>query len=232
MQIQSESISCTPCCRAIVATLLHRPAFSASHGVRFARRFAHQLSSLLKELSRTASDRAIPLGSTSHASANNLLRTAKKFSIGRHRSDGVHGWRRTMNCAPSVSQLSDHRHPDTRTVAMKPDLDMGSLPAAYVNAEIRRTGAALLVSHLVMQLRARGLTLGSIVWNDGQGAHDRHAWHTFRICAGTASATLRVSDEELLAHISDNRMERTPIGTLVRDVLDELAHAASAVEAA
>jgi hypothetical protein len=115
---------------------------------------------------------------------------------------------------------------------MKPDLDMGSLPAAYVNAEIRRTGAALLVSHLVAQLRARGLIMGSIVWNDGQGAHGRRARHTFRICAGTASATLRVSDEELLAHISDDRMERTPIGTLVRDVLDELAHAAPAVEAA
>jgi hypothetical protein len=115
---------------------------------------------------------------------------------------------------------------------MKPDLDMGSLPAAYVNAEIRRTGAALLVSRLVEQLRARGLTLGSIVWNDGQGAHDRRAWHAFRISTGTASATLRISDEELLAHISEDRMEQTPIGALVRGALDELVHAAPAVEAA
>ena len=137
-----------------------------------------------------------------------------------------------MDFVPSVSRLSDHRNPDSRTLAMKPDLDTGSLPAAYVNAEIRRTGAALLVSHLVVQLRARGLTLGSIVWNDGQGAHDRRAWHSFRIFAGTASATLRISDEELLGHISDDRMDQTPIGALVRDVLDELAHAAPAVETA
>ncbi|MGB8432695.1 MAG: hypothetical protein WCE38_00340 [Burkholderiales bacterium] len=115
---------------------------------------------------------------------------------------------------------------------MKPDLDMGSLPAAYVNAEVRRTGAALLVSHLVVQLRARGLTLGTIVWNDGQGAHDRRAWHTFRVSDGTASATLRISDEELLAHISDDRMDQTPVGALVRDVSDELVHTAPAVESA
>ena len=64
---------------------------------------------------------------------------------------------------------------------MRPDLDKGSLPAAYVNAEIRRTGAALLVSHVTSQIRARGLGLKSIIWNDGQGAHDRRDRHTFRI---------------------------------------------------
>lgn len=137
-----------------------------------------------------------------------------------------------MDLVHSVSRLSDHRNPDSRTLSMKPYLDTGSLPTAYVNAEIRRTGAALLVSHLVVQLRARGLTLGSIVWNDGLGAHDRRAWHSFRISAGSASATLRISDEELLGHISDDRMDQTPIGALVRDVLDRLAHPTPAVEAA
>jgi hypothetical protein len=136
-----------------------------------------------------------------------------------------------MDFEPSVSRFSDRGFPDSHTVAMKPDLDMGSLPAAYVNAEIRRTGAALLVSQLVTQLRARGLALGSIVWNEGHGAHDRRAWHAFRISAGAASATLRVSDEELIAHTSD-RIDETPLGALVRDVLDELALAPSAVEAA
>jgi len=115
---------------------------------------------------------------------------------------------------------------------MKPYLDTGSLPVAYVNAEIRRARAALLVSHLVVQLRARGLTLGSIVWNDGHGAHDQRTWRSFRISAGSASATLRISDVELLGHISHDRMDQTPISALVRDVLDELAHAVPAVEAA
>jgi len=106
---------------------------------------------------------------------------------------------------------------------MKPDLDKGSLPPAYVNAEIRRTGAALLVSHLTSLLRARALRLASIVWNDGQGAHDRREWHTFRISSVTASATLRVSDEDLLALNSDVRIAESPVGANVQEVLDELA---------
>ena len=106
---------------------------------------------------------------------------------------------------------------------MKPDLDKGSLPPAFVNAEIRRTGAALLVSHLTSLLRARALRLASIVWNDGQGAHDRREWHTFRISSVTASATLRVSDEDLLALNSDVRITESPVGANVQEVLDELA---------
>jgi hypothetical protein len=105
---------------------------------------------------------------------------------------------------------------------MKPDLEKGSLPAAYVNAEIRRTGAALLVSHFTSLLRARALTMRSIVWNDGQGAHDRREWHTFVISSSVASATLRISDEELLALTSGEPIEETPVGAVVRDVLDEL----------
>lgn len=108
---------------------------------------------------------------------------------------------------------------------MKPDLDKGSIPAAYVNAEIRRTGAALLVSHFTSQLRARALTLRSIVWNDGQGAHDRREWHTFQISSATASASLRIRDEDLLAVTNDERIGETPVGEIVRDVLDKLASA-------
>jgi len=115
---------------------------------------------------------------------------------------------------------------------MKPDLDKGSLPAAYVNAEIRRTGAALLVSHVTTLLRARSLTLRSLLWNDGQGAHSRRDSHTFRISAGTASASLRVSDEELIALTNCEAIEQTPVGEQVRDVLDELAHSELADETA
>ncbi len=115
---------------------------------------------------------------------------------------------------------------------MKPDLDKGSLPAAYVNAEIRRTGAALLVSHLASQLRARSLTLGSIVWNDGQGAHDRREWHSFRVSSANASATLRISDENLRSLMNDVRIAETSVGALVRDVLDELARPELVDEAA
>ncbi len=115
---------------------------------------------------------------------------------------------------------------------MKPDLDKGSLPTAYVNAEIRRAGAALLVSHLVSLLHARRLNLGSIVWNDGQGAHDRREWHTFQISSGGASAILRVSDPDLLALINEERIAQTRVGALVRAVLDELACAEPVDEAA
>ena len=115
---------------------------------------------------------------------------------------------------------------------MKPDLDRGSLPAAYVNAEIRRTGASLLVSHLTSLLHARSLTLRSIVWNDGQGAHDRREWHTFQISSANASASLRVSDEDLVAITSDERIAQTQVGAIVRDVLDELARAELADEPA
>lgn len=115
---------------------------------------------------------------------------------------------------------------------MKPDLDKGSLPPAYVNAEIRRTGAALLVSHLTSLLRARALRLGSIVWNDGQGAYDRRQWHTFRISSATASATLRISDEDLLALTNDERIAESPVGASVREVLDELARLEPADEVA
>lgn len=115
---------------------------------------------------------------------------------------------------------------------MKRDLDKGSLPAAYVNAEIRRTGAALLVSHLATMLRDRALALGSIVWNEGQGAHDRREWHSFQIASGNATATLRISDEDLLALMNDERIAETPVGALVRDVLDELARPELAGEAA
>jgi hypothetical protein len=108
---------------------------------------------------------------------------------------------------------------------MKPDLDKGSLPVAYVNAEIRRTGAALLISHVTAQIRARGLGLESIIWNGGQGAHDRREWHAFHISAATASATLRVSDEELIAVTSDEWITQSPICALVRAVLDDLARA-------
>lgn len=115
---------------------------------------------------------------------------------------------------------------------MKPDLDKGSLPPAYVNAEIRRTGAALLVSHLTSLLRARALRLGSLVWNDGQGAHDRREWHTFRISSATTSATLRVSDEELLALTNLERIDESQLGANVREVLDELARGEPAEAAA
>ena len=115
---------------------------------------------------------------------------------------------------------------------MKPDLDKGSLPAAYVNAEIRRTGAALLVSHVTALLRARSLRLGSIVWNDGQGAHDRREWHTFRISSATASATLRISDEDLIAITGSEPVGEGPLGASVREVLDELACQEPAAEAA
>jgi len=115
---------------------------------------------------------------------------------------------------------------------MKPDLDKGSLPAAYVNAEIRRTGAALLVSHVATQLRDRALTFGSIVWNNGRGAHDRCEWHSFQISSATASATLRISDEDLLAIVNDERIAETPVGAVVRDVLDKLARPELADEAA
>jgi len=115
---------------------------------------------------------------------------------------------------------------------MKPDLDRGSLPAAYVNAEIRRTGAALLVSHVTSLLRARSLTLRLLLWNDGQGAHGRRESHTFRISSETASASLRISDEDLIALTSCESIAQTPVGARVRDILDELAHAALADEAA
>ena len=108
---------------------------------------------------------------------------------------------------------------------MKPDLDQGSLPAAYVNAEIRRTGAALLLSHLTTLLRERALTLCSIVWNDGRGAHDRRDWHAFRIASTGATATLRISDEDLLGLMNEDPIGATPIGAIVREVLDELARA-------
>jgi hypothetical protein len=108
---------------------------------------------------------------------------------------------------------------------MKPDLDKGSLPVAYVNAEIRRTGAALLVSHVTSQLRTRGLGLRSVIWNGGQGAHDRREWHAFHISSTTASATLRVSDEELIAITSDEWIAQSPVGALAREVLDDLARA-------
>jgi len=115
---------------------------------------------------------------------------------------------------------------------MKPDLDKGSLPAAYVNAEIRRTGAALLVSHVTALLRARSLTLRALLWNDGQGAHGRREAHTFRISSEFASVSLRVSDEDLIALTNCEAIARTPVGALVRDVLDELAHAALADDTA
>jgi hypothetical protein len=108
---------------------------------------------------------------------------------------------------------------------MKPDLDKGSLPVAYVNAEIRRTGAALLVSHVTSQIRIRGLGLRSVIWNDGQGAHDRREWHAFQIATTAASAMLRVSDEELIAITSDEWITQGPVGALVRAILDDLAHA-------
>jgi len=114
---------------------------------------------------------------------------------------------------------------------MKPDLDKGSLPPAYVNAEIRRSGAALLVSHLTSLLRARALRLCSIVWNDGQGAHDRREWHTFRISSPTASTTLRISDEDLLALTHEELIGRGPVGANVREALDELARTEPASEA-
>jgi hypothetical protein len=111
---------------------------------------------------------------------------------------------------------------------MKPDLDNGSLPAAYVSAEIRRAGAALLVSHLASLLRARALPLGSIVWNDGQGAHDRREWHSFHVVSAGAGATLRVSDDDLLALMNDERIAESPVGVLVRECLDELVRTAPA----
>jgi len=109
---------------------------------------------------------------------------------------------------------------------MKPDLDQGSLPTAYVNAEIRRTGAALLLSHLTALLRERALTLSSIVWNEGRGAHDRRDWHAFRVASAGASATLRISDEDLVGLMNEAPIAQTPIGAVVRDLLDELARAA------
>ena len=121
---------------------------------------------------------------------------------------------------------------DARTTTMKPDLDNGSLPAAYVHAEIRRAGAALLVSHLASLLRAHALPLGSIVWNDGQGAHDRREWHTFHVASTGASTILRVSDDDLLALMNDQRIAESPVGVLVRDCLDELACTAPADAAA
>lgn len=115
---------------------------------------------------------------------------------------------------------------------MKPDLERGALPTAYVNAEIRRTGAALLISHLTSLLRARALTLRSIVWNDGQGAHDRREWHTFQVSSAAASASLRVRDEDLVALTSAERIVQTPLGEHVRAVLEELVRAELADEPA
>jgi hypothetical protein len=106
---------------------------------------------------------------------------------------------------------------------MKPDLDKGSLPVAYINAEIRRTGAALLISHVTSQIRGRGLGLKSIIWNAGQGAHDRREWHAFHISTAPASAILRVSDEDLIAITSDEWIIQGPVGVLVRELLDDLA---------
>jgi hypothetical protein len=108
---------------------------------------------------------------------------------------------------------------------MKPDLDKGSLPAAYVNAEVRRTGAALLLAHLTTRLRERALTLCSIIWNDGRGAHDRREWHAFRIVSAGASATLRIRDEDLLGLMSEEAIAQTPVDAAVREVLDELTRA-------
>jgi len=111
---------------------------------------------------------------------------------------------------------------------MKPDPDQGALPREYMNAEMRRIAAAALVSRITALLRDRALTLSSILWNDGRGAHAKCDWHTFRIAAGDASVTLHVSEQDLLRLVGDEPLERFFVDVDVRGAIDALERPQSA----
>ncbi|MCZ7564890.1 MAG: hypothetical protein M5U08_14885 [Burkholderiales bacterium] len=108
---------------------------------------------------------------------------------------------------------------------MKPDPDQGVLTREYMNAEMRRIAAAALVSRIAALLRDRSLTLSSVLWNDGLGAHAKRDWHNFRIASGGASVTLHVSEQDLLRLAGDEPLERFFVDVDVRGAIDELARA-------
>lgn len=108
---------------------------------------------------------------------------------------------------------------------MKPDPDHGALPREYMTAEMRRIAAAALVSRVTALLRDRALTLQSLIWNDGHGAHADCEWHTFRIASARASVMLHVSERDLLRLIGDEPLERFFVDVDVRGAVDSLVRA-------
>ena len=106
---------------------------------------------------------------------------------------------------------------------MKPNPDEGALPRAYMSAEMRRTGAAVLVSRVTALMQMRSLTLQSFLWNDGQGAHADCEWHSFRIASAGASVTLHISERDLLRLAGDEPLERFFVDVDVRGAVDALA---------
>jgi hypothetical protein len=108
---------------------------------------------------------------------------------------------------------------------MKPGPEHGALPREYMTAEMRRIAAAALVSRVTELLRERALTLQSLIWNDGKGAHVDCDWHKFLIASAGASVTLHVSERDLLRLLGDEPLERLFVDVDVRGVVDRLARA-------
>ncbi|MCC6609442.1 MAG: hypothetical protein IT515_07180 [Burkholderiales bacterium] len=111
---------------------------------------------------------------------------------------------------------------------MKPDPDEGALPRESMAAEMRRIAAAALVARVTALLRDRALTLQSIIWNDGRGAHAGCEWHAFRIASGGKSVMLHVRDQDLLRLAGDEPLERFFVDVDVRGAVDALARAKEA----